>query len=93
MCRFPYTLTVGVDFWGLMCYNERQDHYKHEHLTNTLFKDSILILHELYTHSIYIYLAIFNGLIIRRTKHLNKVDLSLGQGHTHQIQSRSKDYY
>ena len=69
-----------------MCYNERQDHYKHEHLTNSFYKDSILILHELYTHSIYIYLAIFNGLIIKRTKHESKVDLSLGLGHIHQIQ-------
>ena len=85
MCRFPYTRTVGVDFCGLMCYNERQDHYKHTHLTNTLYKDSILILHELYTHSIYIYLAIFNRLIIRRTKHSNKVDLSLSPLRIHQI--------
>ena len=68
-----------------MCYNERQDHYKHEHLTHSFYKDSILILHELYTHSIYIYLAIFNGLIIKRTKHESKVDLSLGLGHIHQI--------
>ena len=85
MCRFPYTLTVGVDFWSIVCYNERQDHYKHEHLTHSFSKDSILILHELYTHSIYIYLAIFNGLIIRRTKDENKVDLSLSPLRIHQI--------
>ena len=93
MCRFPYTLTVGVDFWSIVCYNERQDHYKHEHLTHSFSKDSKLILYELYTHSIYIYLAIFNDLIIRRTKHSNKVDLSLGLGHIHQIQLRSIDHY
>ena len=85
MCRFPYTLGVGVDFCGLMCYNERQDHYKYTHLTNTLYKDSTLILHGLYTHSIYIYLAIFNGLIIKRTKDENKVDLSLSPLRIHQI--------
>ena len=59
MCRFPYTCTVGVDFWGFACYNERQDHYKHEHLTNVFYKDSILILHELYKDSIYVFLAIY----------------------------------
>ena len=31
-------------------------------LTNELYRDSIHILHELYTHSIYIYLAIYKGL-------------------------------
>ena len=86
MCRFPYTCTVGVDFWSIVCYNERQDDYKYTHLTHSFYKDSILILHELYTHSIYIYLAIFKGLIIRRTKHESKGDLSLGLGHIHQIQ-------
>ena len=58
MCRFPYTLGVGVDFWSIVCYNERQDHYKYTHLTNTLYKDSIHILHEIYREYIYIYLAI-----------------------------------
>ena len=96
MCRFPYTLGVGVDFWSIVCYNERQDDYKHEHLTHSFSKDSKLILHELYKDSthilnginreyIYIYLAIFNGLIIRRTKHSNKVDLSLSPLRIHQI--------
>ena len=47
MCRFPYTRTVGVDFCGLMCYNERQDDYKHEHLTNSFYKDSTNILNGL----------------------------------------------
>ena len=55
MCRFPYTRTVGVDFWVFACYNERQDHYKYEHLTNVFYKDSTLILHALYKDSIYIY--------------------------------------
>ena len=59
MCRFPYTRTVGVDFWGFACYNERQDHYKNEHLTNVFYKDSTLILHALYKDSIYIYLTIY----------------------------------
>ena len=68
-----------------MCYNERQDHYKHEHLTNSFYKDSILILHELYTHSIYIYLAIFNWFKKGLFRHENKVDLSLGLGRIHQI--------
>ena len=59
MCRFPYTRTVGVDFWVSACYNERQDHYKYEHLTNSFYKDSTLILHALYKDSIYIYLTIY----------------------------------
>ena len=83
---FSLYSTVGVDFWVFACYNARQDHYKNTHLTNSFYKDSIHILHELYTHSIYIYLAIYKGLIIKRTKHESKVDLSLDLGHIHQIQ-------
>ena len=56
---FSLYSTVGVDFWVFACYNERQDHYKHEHLTNVFYKDSTLILHALYKDSIYIYLAIY----------------------------------
>ena len=59
MCRFPYTRTVGVDFWVFACYNERQDHYKNEHLTNVFYKDSTLILYGFYTQYKYIYLAIY----------------------------------
>ena len=56
---FSLYSTVGVDFWVFVCYNERQDHYKNEHLTNVFYKDSTLILHALYKDSIYIYLAIY----------------------------------
>ena len=56
---FSLYSTVGVDFWVFACYNERQDHYKNEHLTNVFYKDSTLILHALYKDSIYIYLAIY----------------------------------
>ena len=55
-------------------------------LTNELYRDSIHILHEIYREYIYIYLAIFNGLIIRRTKHESKGDLSLSSLRIHQIQ-------
>jgi len=55
MCRFPYTLGVGVDFCGLMCYNERQDHYKHEHLTHSFYKDSTNILNGLNREYIYLF--------------------------------------
>ena len=48
----------GVDFCGLMCYNERQDHYKNEYLTDVFYKDSIHILNEIYNESIYVFLAI-----------------------------------
>ena len=56
---FSLYSTVGVDFWVFACYNERQDHYKNEHLTNVFYKDSTLILHALYKDSIYIYLTIY----------------------------------
>jgi len=55
MCRFPYTLGVGVDFWSIVCYNERQDDYKHEHLTHSFSKDSTNILNGFYNDSIYVF--------------------------------------
>ena len=63
---FPYVIvslynTNVLDFYGNLCYNTRQDHYKYEYLTNVFYKDSIHILHEIYREYIYIYLTIFNG--------------------------------
>jgi len=60
MCRFPYTLRVGVDFWSIVCYNERQDDYKYTHLTHSFSEDSTHILNGLNREYIYLFLYIFN---------------------------------